>query len=99
MIIVNKEYRISGYNSGWAVEKYKDKRFDKITGEPSELWECQTYHARVSGAIESVLNLRLKDLPDMEIREFLKEAKRMKEELQEAFSIAENSTSKEKHNV
>lgn len=44
-------------------------------------WTACGYFGRASSAIEKAFDIKLKDLPDMEIVEFIREAKKIKSEL------------------
>lgn len=87
IIIINENIRINGEGTSWTVEKYKGKRFDKEKNVEYDYWEPQTYHSRVEKALDSVLNIQMKGLPDMEIRQFLEEAKEIKLALKEFLEI------------
>ena len=87
MIIINDTLRINGEGTSWTVEKYKGKRFDKEKQVEYDYWEPQTYHSRVESALDSVMNLQMKELPNMQIKEFLVEAKKIKEALKTFLEI------------
>lgn len=87
MIIINENIRINGEGTSWTVEKYKGKRFDKEKAVEFDYWEPQTYHSRVESALDSVMNLQMKELPDLEIKEFLEEAKKIKSALKAFLEI------------
>ena len=87
MIIINDILRINGEGTSWTVEKYKGKRFDKEKQVEYDYWEPQTYHSRVESALDSVMNLQMKELPNMQIKEFLVESKKIKEALKTFLEI------------
>ena len=87
MIIINDTLRINGEGTSWTVEMYKGKRLDKEKQVEYDYWEPQTYHSRVENALDSVLNMQMKELPNMQIKEFLVEAKKIKEALKTFLEI------------
>ena len=87
MIIINDTLRINGEGTSWTVEKYKGKRFDKEKQVEYDYWEPQTYHSRVESALDSVMNLQMKELPNMDIKEFLVESKKIKSALKTFLEI------------
>lgn len=90
MIIIDEKFRINGDGTCWTVEEFKGKKIKKgKEGNDVEYdcWESLTFHSRVESALDSVLNLKMKNLPDMHIREFLTTSIKIKKELQEFLKI------------
>lgn len=81
MILINENLRIKSDANNWIVEENNPIKDKESKNYGLDNWTACGYFGRVSSAIEKAYDIKLKELPDMGIVEFIREAKKIKSEL------------------
>ena len=83
IILIQDNLRINATSDNWQVEEKKTVTSTKSKNIGAERWEVVTagYCTNLKNALQRCLDFQLAELPDMEIKQFLKEAKMLQNKI------------------
>lgn len=87
MIIINNKYRINSDSKQWILEENRPVQDKESENYGKENWSNIGYYPGLPQVFQRLLDMRLKELPTMELKDFLKEARKIKESIQNEFNI------------
>lgn len=87
MIIIDEKYRINSDSKQWILEENRPIQDKKSDNYGKDNWTNIGYYAELYQVFQRLLNMRLKELPNLELQDFLKEAKKIKQKIKDVFDI------------
>ena len=87
MILIDENLRIVSDADTWIIQENKPVQDEASKNFGKDAWQNRGYYTRLNLAFEKIYDMKLKNIPYTELKEFLEEAKRIKAELNKKFDI------------
>ena len=87
MIEIDESIRIVSDSDTWIIQEKKSVQDENSKNFGKEMWQNRGYYTRLNQAFEKIYDMKLKKIPNSDLKEFLEEAKRIKAELNKKFDI------------
>ena len=86
-ILIDKNYRINSDSRQWVLEENRPVQDKDSQNYGKDNWVTLASQTRIELIFNKLLDMKLKELPTLELKEFLKEAKKLKVSIKEEFDI------------
>ena len=87
MILIDENLRINSDSKQWILEENRPIQDKDSQNHGKDNWVTLASQTRIELIFNKLLDMRLKELPTLELKEFLKEAKKLKESIKAEFDI------------
>lgn len=87
MIVIDENLRIVSDADTWIIQENKPVQDETSKNFGKDAWQNRGYFTRLNLAFEKIYDMKLKNIPHTDLKEFLEEAKRIKKELNDKFDI------------
>ena len=87
IILIDEKFRINSDGCSWLLQENRPVQDEKSENYGKENWETCASQTRIELIFNKMLDMKMKKLPTMELRQFLEETKKLKEEIKAKFDI------------